>query len=639
MSINPVKKIKINTASGTRILSPIGAGTFTDNGGEIFNDYNNNIAGEYAHAEGEHTQATGYASHAEGAFKYIPFDGSGESGGNSYYTTASAKGAHAEGVGTIASGEGAHAEGGVITLISSHEGYAYGRPTRASGEGSHAEGIGTIAEGGGAHSEGIGTEALTEGSHASGISTTAGSYGYSVKAFDFNNNTIYLTKDENTVTVIADPETDYTETGINISPDMYMILDNVPFVIYAHNINHYVNCGNIIYESGNKIIYDGDFSIIEQEFNNPKMNQQGQYRFYIPSIATKTQGSFIIGHTAHTEGWETIASGSHSHAEGYYTKAAGFYSHAEGYNTIAAYASHAEGRGCEALGNFSHASGRESKALGGWSYAQGYHVTASGDNSHAEGCETRATANSCHAEGYLTEATAECAHAEGRRTLAYGKCQHVHGSSNVPDAKNQYLTIVGNGTKDNSANAHTLHWSGQAWFAGAVTSSGADYAEYFEWLDGNFMNEDRIGHIVALEGDKIRLAQAGDDYLGIVSGTATVIGDNAECEWHNKYLTDDYGRVIYEPVENTDGHEVYTTLARKLNPDYDASKEYISRSERPEWATVGVFGKLYVNDDGTCTVNSYATVGTNGIATHSSEKTNMRVMKRINDNIVLVLMK
>lgn len=52
-----------------------------------------------------------------------------------------------------------------------------------------------------------------------------------------------------------------------------------------------------------------------------------------------------------------------------------------------------------------------------------------------------------------------------------------------------------------------------------------------------------------------------------------------------------------------------------------------------------MFGKLYVRDDGTCEVNGYATVGENGIATLSLEKTNMRVLSRVNDNVVRVLLK
>ena len=77
----------------------------------------------------------------------------------------------------------------------------------------------------------------------------------------------------------------------------------------------------------------------------------------------------------------------------------------------------------------------------------------------------------------------------------------------------------------------------------------------------------------------------------------------------------------------------------KLNPEYDPSKEYVNRSDRQEWDAVGMLGKLYVRDNGTCEVNGYATVGEDGVATASSEKTNMRVLSRVNKNVVRVLLK
>ena len=52
-----------------------------------------------------------------------------------------------------------------------------------------------------------------------------------------------------------------------------------------------------------------------------------------------------------------------------------------------------------------------------------------------------------------------------------------------------------------------------------------------------------------------------------------------------------------------------------------------------------MMGKLHVIDDGTCVPNSYAKVSSAGIVTHTDEVTTMRVMKRITDNIVLVLKK
>jgi hypothetical protein len=77
----------------------------------------------------------------------------------------------------------------------------------------------------------------------------------------------------------------------------------------------------------------------------------------------------------------------------------------------------------------------------------------------------------------------------------------------------------------------------------------------------------------------------------------------------------------------------------ELNPNYDETQKYQRRSDRSEWDIVGLMGKLHVNDDGTCVPNGYAKCGGNGIATASVEKTNMRVMKRITDNIILVFVK
>ena len=52
-----------------------------------------------------------------------------------------------------------------------------------------------------------------------------------------------------------------------------------------------------------------------------------------------------------------------------------------------------------------------------------------------------------------------------------------------------------------------------------------------------------------------------------------------------------------------------------------------------------MLGKLNVNDDGTCVVGGYAEVGTGGVLTASATKTNMRVMKRISDSVILVMLK
>lgn len=227
-----------------------------------------------------------------------------------------------------------------------------------------------------------------------------------------------------------------------------------------------------------------------------------------------------------------------------------------------------------------------------------------------------------------------------------------HGKWSAFDTNKSYAHIVGNGNSDSErSNAYTLDWQGNGTFSGTVSSStGADYAEYFEWKDGNPDNEDRVGYIVTLDGDKIVKANTGDDVLGICSGTAMVLGDSAEWNWNKRYVTDDFGRIIYEDREvqhedvyNPDGELIEaawteTVHAPKINPSYDDSQPYTKRADRPEWQIVGMMGKLYVRDDGTCEINGYADVK-DGIATKATSKTNMRVMERVTDNIVRVLMK
>lgn len=240
----------------------------------------------------------------------------------------------------------------------------------------------------------------------------------------------------------------------------------------------------------------------------------------------------------------------------------------------------------------------------------------------------------------------------GRGNTPYSDWCLNHGKWSAFDTNKEYAHVVGNGTSNTSrSNAYTLDWQGNGTFAGTVSSStGADYAEYFEWKDGNPNNEDRVGYIVTLDGDKIVKANTGDDILGICSGTAMVLGDSAEWNWNKRYLTDDFGRIVYEDriehheaIYNPDGELIEEAWdeevhAPKENPDYNASRAYIKRSERPEWQIVGMMGKLYVRDDGSCVVNGYADVK-DGIATNASSKTNMRVMERVTDNIVRVLMK
>ena len=129
------------------------------------------------------------------------------------------------------------------------------------------------------------------------------------------------------------------------------------------------------------------------------------------------------------------------------------------------------------VGTGSFSIGREEGSYVGYnSFAVGQWVTASGANTHAEGLGTIASAMGAHAEGYFSKATASYSHAEGYNTIASSDNQHVQGKYNIDDTTSAH--IVGNGTNTTSrSNAHTLDWSGNAWFAGDVyvgSTSGID---------------------------------------------------------------------------------------------------------------------------------------------------------------------
>jgi hypothetical protein len=140
-----------------------------------------------------------------------------------------------------------------------------------------------------------------------------------------------------------------------------------------------------------------------------------------------------------------------------------------------------------------------------------------------------------------------------------------------------------------------LRGDGNGLCDGSWTGGGADYAEYFEWSDGNADEEDRRGISVVLDGDKIRPAVAGEDPIGVISGNPSVVGDAAWNKWNGKHLRDEFGTYILEDykVINDEG-ETVVQQRRKLNPAYDPNAEYIPREQRPEWDCVGLMGKLRI---------------------------------------------
>jgi len=189
---------------------------------------------------------------------------------------------------------------------------------------------------------------------------------------------------------------------------------------------------------------------------------------------------------------------------------------------------------------------------------------------------------------------------------------------NVADTQDVFLSEVNGEDNIQFTAAGNGYWDGNG------DAGAADYAEYFEWEDGNPNNEDRVGQSVVIVPDtdgKIGIASTTDDpslIIGVVSGRPGFVGDSAHFAWHGRYKSDEFDRRIMEPIEiytyeGVDGEvertrkdrleegfeipdnwTLTTTDSLSLSNDYDSSIPYTPRENRQEWSPIGLMGKLTV---------------------------------------------
>lgn len=318
------------------------------------------------------------------------------------------------------------------------------------------------------------------------------------------------------------------------------------------------------------------------------------------------------------------------------------------------------------VANGSFACGYAVEATCSNGHAEGSGTVASGPTSaHAEGVNTVANGFAAHAEGQGTNSNNNCTHAGGYYTIANNNCSHACGKYNADmttggSNSNTIGTafVIGNGASSTTkSNAFSVQFDGTVKAKSTITASTvADYAEYFEWKDGNVQNEDRVGLFVTITDESISIANPEDEYiLGIISGEPFVLG-NGDCDaWNGMFLRDEFGRTMYERApysklnEETgeeelqyseNGELLYYGTRPILNPNYNPDEPYVSRQDRPEWAPVGMLGVLSVRQDGSIKEpNTYATVGQNGFATLGSrrDENRYRVVKVISEEVVKVI--
>ncbi len=168
---------------------------------------------------------------------------------------------------------------------------------------------------------------------------------------------------------------------------------------------------------------------------------------------------------------------------------------------------------------------------------------------------------------------------------------------------------------------------------GGFFSGSADYAEMFEWDDGNANSADRRGFFVSLvNGNKLEVGNS--DVIGVISARPVVIGDAAELSWRGQYVTDEFGSPIYDMV---DGHKVPRT-----NPNFDSTLRYTPRRGRKEWGIVGLVGKLYVRSAQVLSPGSRCTANSGGYAVAGNDYRVLQVIRQATSTqygIVEILMK
>jgi len=103
-----------------------------------------------------------------------------------------------------------------------------------------------------------------------------------------------------------------------------------------------------------------------------------------------------------------------------------------------------------------------------------------------------------------------------------------------------------------------------------AASQSFDYAEFWEWKT-ELANDDKItetyGMTVVLDGDKVRLAEAGEEakVLGVVrpNNTSTMVGGGQEIEYKDKYEKNVWGEIQYEEYTQVTWEDTYNNVTVK----------------------------------------------------------------------------
>ena len=497
----------------------------------LINDIEGNTAsGNYATSEGYKTQATADYSHAEG-----------------YQSYANGQNSHAEGYGTATKGTNSHSEGS---------------STKAIGDGCHAEGYNTIAGGSYSHAEG-----QNSGMHTS-IQITA-----EVDATNRIYSVDYLPgiKVDNFILATNINEVQKFVQIIEIDSENSQIKLNERVLVGQYDVYKYGAFGEASHIEGSSNIAIAGNTHAEGSTTIAKgyCSHAEGYQTNASGANSHAEGwRTISGDTSHSEGHETMANAFRSHTEGsqtitVYRLQDGSGAHAEGCNTATfGSGAHSEGvsagylRGVKVLLTGEQSSDSLNSHTVNYKFqtntdynfryadtAVGMYLVYTGRDFSCNWLKITAVDTSnktfqiinphpalneavfmlvdniaigdaSHTEGSGTQAIGVCSHAEGRGTIANDEDQHVQGRFNIEAPNNTYAHIVGNGTKNNRSNAHTLDWSGNAWYAGKVTAgtvaSPANPTAANDLTTKQYVDNALAAKVVSIEGTTPAITAVAD---------------------------------------------------------------------------------------------------------------------------------
>ena len=507
--------------------------------------------GENSYAVGYDVEASGIASHAESEF-----------------TTASGSCSHAEGYSTIASADQSHAEG-YNTIASGNCSHAEGEFTTASGDCSHAEGDNTTASSNYQHVQGKYNIEDTNNKYAHIVGNGDYDTCSNAHTLDWNGNAWFAGRVEGTnLPYVVSSKVLTTVPASDIKLNDEITVNNISInkdrKYYIEFLGSKNLCNVVISEIGNQFTcVIGNYGIQGMIFSSNLM--LGVYKMSADDTAIDTFTDLVIYE-------EEIKCLDNKYLE----------------NDLRVQNSISLGR----VGNI----GTESSAIG-------MDVRATGMASHAEGYGAIASGNFSHAEGSFTKALCEDSHAEGSNTIASSDYQHVQGKYNIEDTNNKYAHIVGNGEDGNTrANAHTLDWNGNAWFAGKLSQEGIP-TEDKDLVTKKYVDDSRDNLVSNIYGNNIYNFQITEDEFNslcnllyndrnnkialnsISSDTLNAIIDGDA--WYNAISfnkkiilkvksTGSGGLVLYTKYESTDGYVNYELLSLKSNESNIVTISYTS---------------------------------------------------------------